>query len=293
MSVEYESENPIAPLVDRAMKKGVSALHQLRMIASENNERGDKRFPLDVFGERDPMAIYEYIKGGEIDSILDELYDIANHGPVVQQPGRQPKLEYYVGGLKHDCVKDVRPMVNIGCGPEPPKIHGVVNYDPYHNAPNKGLYYSNGYTDSKLDQLSMGYAKSGAWLSEEGYSQAKHDVDAAKCSRAVLQKLPPEELPVGDHVDIVPNYKVWVENGKAQANDDGTYQVCPFSSVGGLVEGLEYDHSKEADAVLDVGWHHVLFFFYTRIICLKKKNRKCGHQPGYAGVPALDFPWHI
>lgn len=248
--MEWEAPNPLTPALEKALVSFPAPLKKIRELSLKWVNEG--RIKLDCYGEMNPVEVMSLIRleHPELENALDEMAAMADGSSVQIMPGSQPHLENYIGGFDGDVTK--KPIINVGSGAN--KEPGSISYDPFHYHPEAGKY---GESDV---------------IKHEEYIGLRLDKSVPKCSRGVLQKITPDNLPAGDQVHIVPDFVVWQENGAATFVDDGTYRVIDFKAAGGPVGGVEYDHKKHYGFCFDIGWHSILFLFVERMInhCYEK-----------------------
>jgi len=247
---QNEAPNPLTPVLEDIIAKGLPVLHDLRDYSMILYNSG--AVTKDVTGDLDSVEVLESLEKDNPDLLrrMEELYDMYMNKEMKVLPGKQPRLDNFVGGFV--IAGDKRsPIVNVGSGGN--ISENAVNFDKFH------------YTESVVDYRE---SRNGQTISSKSYTSIKNDEDVPKCSRGVLQLLRPDELPDGDQVHIVPNPSVWEDNGLIERVGGNVYNVKDFQSAGCAVGGKEYDHTDWASIFTCVGWHMLLYKFVGRCVDL-------------------------
>jgi len=253
--MECEAPNPLTPSLEKALVEFPAPLKRMRELAFQWVNEG--RLKLDCFNEFNPVEVLEIIKAEhpDLDAALDAMASLPDKESVQMMPGPQPHMDSYVGVFNND--KTNKPIINVGSGSN--KEKGCVNYDPFHYFPDSGKY---GACDNSGEYRPITHHE---YVPSCGPG-LRLDDSIPKCSRGVLQRIPPESLPDGDQVHIVPDFEIWSENKAAESLGDGRFKVIDFQSAGGPVGGIEYDHKVRYGFAFKIGWHMVLYRFVSRII---------------------------
>jgi len=242
--MEWEAPNPLTPSLENALVEFPDPLLAMRKLSLDLVNQ--KRLTLDCYGDINVSELLDIIENEHpaLNTALNSMCVLAKGAEKQILPGSQPQLSGYVGTFSGDTTN--KPIVNVGSGAN--NVPGTVSYDPLHYIPDTGRY---------------GEATA---INTNEYHVIEHDDDVPKCSRGVLQLLPPTDIPSGDQVHIVPDYEVWSENKAATHVGGDKFCVVDFQSAGGPVGGEEYDHKGRFDFGFHIGWHIILYGFVKRCV---------------------------